>query len=309
MAKSPIVSIIIPVFNTGEDCLKLLECLLNSTYKNIEIICIDDGSKDDSYKVLSNFAKKYDKIIVKTQENAGPSAARNAGIKIATGEYISFIDSDDLVSADFIERLVKEYANDKTILASVGIHYNRLKRGKAHDDFINPSRARKENESLWEYILYLMRVDGRLYSAVTKMYRRKIVIDNQIEFDTTMDFAEDTKFVLDYIAAAQPNYPEDCEIRFICEPLYLYNYGTDTSTVAKSALKWKNWQRSYRELKEWSQKGTGKKIKVRRLAVLSRWKVSHALAVARANLSKSEKRKYANPVELFFASLLLKVRK
>ena len=309
MSKSPLVSVIVPVFNTGKDCLKLLECLLESTYKNLEIICIDDGSKDDSYKVLSDFAKKHSQIIVKTQKNAGPSAARNTGIELAKGDYISFIDSDDLVSADFIEKLVKESENKKTILASVGIHYNRLKRGKAHDDFTNPSRARKKSETLWEYILYLMRIDGRMYSAVTKIYRRDIVIEKKLKFDTTMDFAEDTKFVLDYVAAAQTHYPDDCEIHFIYEPLYLYNYGTDTSTVAKSALKWQNWKKSYQELKDWSKKGSGKKIGLRRKAVWSRWRVSHALAVARANMPRSEKRKYANPVELFFASLLLKVRK
>ena len=309
MSKSPLVSVIIPVFNTGKDCLRLLDCLLGANYKNLEIICIDDGSKDDSLKLLGDFAKKHSNVIVKTQDNAGPSAARNTGIKLAKGDYISFIDSDDLVSADFIEKLVKEYDNPKTILTSVGIHYNRLKRGKAHDDFVTPSRARRNNESLWEYILYLMRVDGRMYSAVTKMFRRDIIIDNKIEFDTSMDFAEDTKFVLDYVAAAQPQYAENCEIHFICEPLYLYNYGTDTSTVAKSALKWENWKKSYQELKKWSKKGNGKKIAIRRSAVLSRWRISHALAVARADMPKVQKRKYANPVELFFASLLLKVRK
>ena len=309
MSKSPLVSVIIPVFNTGNDCLKLLDCLLNSTYKNIEIICIDDGSKDDSYKVLSDFAKKHSQVTVKTQKNGGPSAARNTGIKLAKGDYISFIDSDDLVTEDFIERLVTEYEKEKVILASVAIHYNRLKRGKAHDDFTNPSRVRKKNESLWEYILYLMRVDGRMYGAVTKLFRRDIVEKNNLAFDTTMDFAEDTKFVLDYVAAAEPHYPKDCEIHFICDPLYLYNYGTDTSTVSKSALKWQNWKKSYEELQKWSKKGSGKKVGLRRKAVWSRWRVSHALAVARADMSGSEKRKYANPVELFFASLLLKVRK
>lgn len=309
MSKSPLVSVIVPVFNTGTDCLNLLNCLLDGTYKNLEIICIDDGSKDDSLKVLSEFAKKHRQVIVKTQKNAGPSAARNTGIKLAKGDLVSFIDSDDLVSGNFIEKLVTEYLNKKVILASVAIHYNRLKRGKAHDDFTNPSRARKKNETLWEYILYLMRVDGRMYSAVTKMYRRDILIKSGLEFDTTMDFAEDTKFVLDYVAAAQSYNSEADEIHFIYEPLYLYNYGTDTSTVAKSALKWQNWKKSYQELKKWSKKGSGKRITVRRGAVLTRWRVSHALAVARANMPRSEKRKYANPIELFFASLLLKVRK
>ena len=309
MSKSPLVSVIVPVFNTGKVCLKLLEQLLGGTYKNIEIICVDDGSKDDSLKILNDFTKKHDKVIVKTQKNAGPSAARNTGIKLAKGDFISFIDSDDLVSEDFIEKLLNEYLNDKVILACVALHYTRVKRGKAYDDFINPLRARKKNETLREYILYLMRKDGRLYGVITKLFRRDIVIKNNLQFDVTMDFAEDTKFVLDYVTAALPNYPEDCEIHFILEPLYFYNYGTETSTVAKSSLKWQNWKRSYQDLKDWSKKDAGKKVGLRRKAVWARWRVSHALAVARANMPRSEKRKYANPVELFFATMLLKVRK
>ena len=134
MSKSPLVSVIIPVFNTGNDCLKLLGCLLNSTHKNIEIICIDDGSKDDSYKVLSDFAKKHSQVTVKTQKNGGPSAARNTGIKLAKGDYISFIDSDDLVTEDFIERLGKfkfpeEYQNVDALGALLEILHN----GKANN--------------------------------------------------------------------------------------------------------------------------------------------------------------------------------
>ena len=78
--KTPLVSIIIPVYNTGESCIELLKCLYKSTYKNIEIICIDDGSTDDSYKVISDFIKNRKNIILKKQKNAGASAARNAGL-------------------------------------------------------------------------------------------------------------------------------------------------------------------------------------------------------------------------------------
>ncbi len=309
MSKTPLVSVIIPVFNTGKDCLKLLDRLLNSTYKNIEIICVDDGSSDDSYKELNNYAKKHSQVIVEKQKNQGVSAARNTGISLAKGKYISFIDSDDLVTTDFIEKLLKEFSGDNIILASVAIHYNRLKLGEAHDIFMTKVRQQKKNESLWEYILYVMRKDGRLYGVITKLFRRDIIVEKKLEFDTSMNFAEDTKFVLDYIAAAQAYYPENCKIRFVYEPLYLYNYGTETSTVAKSSLKWENWKKSYDDLKQWSKNGRGKKIAIRRRLVLMRWRISHALAVARSNISKSEKRKYANPVELFFASLLLKVRK
>ena len=309
MSKLPLVSIIIPVYNTGENCIKLLERLLESTYKNIEIICVDDGSKDDSYEKLSDFANKYDNIIIKKQKNGGPSAARNTGIELAKGDYISFIDSDDYVKQDFIEKLVNSYNDKSVIIASVALQYNRLAKGEIFNDFMKPVRERKKHENIVDYVLYLMRIDGRIYGAVTKMFKREIIMKNNLRFDEKADFAEDTRFVLDYIAAALPHHKKDGKITFIYEPLYIYNYGTETSTVAKSALKWKNWQSSYAHLKQWSKKNGGRRARHRRHIIKLRWRVSHALAVARANMPRKEKYKYINPVELFFATILLRFRK
>ena len=309
MSKLPLVSIIIPVFNTGENCINLLGRLLGGTYKNIEIICVDDGSKDDSYEKLREFAKGHDNVIVKKQKNGGPSAARNTGIALAKGDYISFIDSDDYVKQDFIEKLVDSFQDKSTMIASVALQYNRLAKGEMFNDFMTPVRERKKHENVVDYVLYLMRIDGRMYGAVTKLFRRDIIEKNNLRFDEEADFAEDTKFVLDYIAAALPHYKKDSKIVFIYEPLYVYNYGTETSTVAKSALKWKNWQDSYAHLKAWSKKYGGHKARHRRHVVRLRWRVSHALAVARATISRKEKLKYANPVELFFATILLRFRK
>lgn len=309
MSKLPLVSIIIPVFNTGSNCIKLLERLLESSYQNIEIICVDDGSTDDSFKQLQDFAKKHEKIVVKKQKNGGASSARNTGISLARGDFISFIDSDDYVKQDFIKKLVDSFQDKTTMIASVALQYNRLAKGEIFNDFMKPVRERKKHENVIDYVLYLMRIDGRMYGAVTKLFRRDIIEKNELRFDEKADFAEDTKFVLDYIAAALPYYKKDSKIVFIYEPLYVYNYGTETSTVAKSSLKWKNWQQSYAHLKAWSKKYGGHRARHRRHIIRLRWRISHALAVARANISRKEKLKYSNPVELFFATILLRFRK
>lgn len=309
MSKLPLVSIIIPVFNTGSNCIKLLERLLESSYQNIEIICVDDGSTDNSFKQLQDFAKKHEKIVVKKQKNGGASSARNTGISLARGDFISFIDSDDYVKQDFIKKLVDSFQDKTTMIASVALQYNRLAKGEIFNDFMKPVRERKKHENVIDYVLYLMRIDGRMYGAVTKLFRRDIIEKNELRFDEKADFAEDTKFVLDYIAAALPYYKKDSKIVFIYEPLYVYNYGTETSTVAKSALKWKNWQQSYAHLKAWSKKYGGHRARHRRHVIRLRWRISHALAVARANISRKEKLKYSNPVELFFATILLRFRK
>lgn len=99
------VSVIVPVFNTEEYLEKCLDSLTNQTLKDFEIICVNDGSTDNSLKILQEYAVKDDRIKIINQENKKQGAARNAGMRIATGEYIGFVDSDDWVDLDFYEKL------------------------------------------------------------------------------------------------------------------------------------------------------------------------------------------------------------
>ena len=101
----PKVSIIVPVYNTSEYLEKCLNSLIKQTLTDIEIICVNDGSTDKSLEILENYARNDQRIKIVTQENSGLSATRNNGIKIAQGEYIGFVDSDDYVDLDFYEKL------------------------------------------------------------------------------------------------------------------------------------------------------------------------------------------------------------
>lgn len=103
----PIVSIIVPVYNTEQYVAEALESLLNQTYKDIEIICINDGSTDNSLKIIEDFAKKDNRIKVFSQENKGLPATKNVGISLANGKYLNFVDSDDTISSNTIETSVK----------------------------------------------------------------------------------------------------------------------------------------------------------------------------------------------------------
>lgn len=100
-----LISVIIPVYNTAEYLPRCLESVLNNTYRNLEVICINDGSKDNSIEVLNAYAQKDSRIRVIDQENAGVSAARNRGLDEATGEYIAFVDSDDWIHRQYFETL------------------------------------------------------------------------------------------------------------------------------------------------------------------------------------------------------------
>lgn len=100
-----LISVIIPVYNVKEYLNKCIESVVNQTYKDLEIILIDDGSTDGSEIMCDNWQKKDPRIIIIHQENRGLSAARNSGIKRATGKYICFVDSDDFISNDYVEIL------------------------------------------------------------------------------------------------------------------------------------------------------------------------------------------------------------
>ncbi len=101
------ISIIIPVYNVSEYLPTCLDSVINQTYKNLEIICVNDGSPDNSAAILFEYAKKDSRIKVINQENRGLSGARNTGFEQATGEYVYFLDSDDYIHPQMLERLAK----------------------------------------------------------------------------------------------------------------------------------------------------------------------------------------------------------
>ena len=90
------VSVIIPIYNVEDYIEECLVSVLNQTLKEIEIICVDDGTKDSSMEIVERYAKEDDRIVIIHRENGGLSAARNTGLEAATGEYVYFLDSDDL---------------------------------------------------------------------------------------------------------------------------------------------------------------------------------------------------------------------
>ncbi|WP_195932063.1 glycosyltransferase [Turicibacter sanguinis] len=106
MKNEVMVSIIIPVYNVEKYLQECLESAINQTYKNIEIIAINDGSTDSSLAILEEYASKYGNLKIVNQENKGMSGARNAGLKVANGEYIYFLDSDDFIDLNMIEECV-----------------------------------------------------------------------------------------------------------------------------------------------------------------------------------------------------------
>ena len=105
--KDPKISVIVPIFNTAEYLQKCICSIQNQSYKNLEIILINDGSADNSLDICNKFAENDKRIIIVDKDNGGISSARNAGLDIASGDYIGFVDSDDYISQDMYRQLIK----------------------------------------------------------------------------------------------------------------------------------------------------------------------------------------------------------
>ena len=123
------ISVIVPVYNVEKYLDKCIESILNQTFKNLEIILLDDGSTDNSGKMCDEYAKKDSRIKVVHKENGGISDTRNKGIDVSTGEYIGFVDSDDYISEDMFEtmyNLSERYGADISVVSYYEIRKNKI---------------------------------------------------------------------------------------------------------------------------------------------------------------------------------------
>lgn len=118
---NPLISVIVPIYKVEKYLNRCIESIVNQTYSNLEIILVDDGSPDYCPQMCDDWAVKDNRIKVIHKENGGLSDARNAGMKIATGEYISFIDSDDYVSLDFFETLLSIMTNEQSDIVECSV--------------------------------------------------------------------------------------------------------------------------------------------------------------------------------------------
>ena len=172
----PKVSLIIPVYNVEKYLKNCLESAINQTFKNIEIILINDGSTDDSLSICKEYKKKDPRICLINQKNGGLSAARNSGIRVAKGKYLSFLDSDDTIELNMIEEVVSFCENENLDIAVYG-YTKQYENGKiiAKPDFgdkiINNDEARRMSISLKLSPM-----------ACNKMYKRNLFYENDIKF-------------------------------------------------------------------------------------------------------------------------------
>lgn len=197
-----LVSIIIPIYNSGNFLKKLLNNLVNQTYKNIEIILIDDGSEDNSLQICNEYQVNDKRIKVISQTNKGVSSARNKGLKIATGDYITFIDSDDDIDRNYIDVMVRNIEDDYLIKT-------------------NTKNAKKDVLVSSEQYLFDI-LSGKIPGVCWGYLFRKDLLKN-IKFDLNTSFMEDTIFLIQYLINTS-------NVKVLKEKLYYHEVNQDGLT-------------------------------------------------------------------------------
>ena len=199
------LSVIVPVYNTAPYLKQCFDSLLKQTYENIEFIIINDGSTDNSSEIIKEYAQKSPKFKVITQDNKGYSGARNSALEIASGDYIGFVDSDDYISPDMYEKMIKE-AEQNADIVSCGFYrvYQNNKQEDSNRLYVNLSKNGNYPELILDH--------GFVWNRI---YRTKMLRDNNITFPTDISFGEDTFFHRCALFAAK-------NVVYISEPLYFY---------------------------------------------------------------------------------------
>ncbi len=173
------ISVIVPVYNAEKFIDKCIRSIINQTYKDVELILVNDGSKDNSLKILQKYEKQYPKIIkVFSQTNKGVGAARNLGIKHVSGKYIFFLDSDDWIELDYLVKLYEDISKNDIVISGF----------KSYD--INGSLLFTENiqDNPWTKFKYC--------SIGGKMFLSSLILDNDILFKK-FKISEDAYFLLE----------------------------------------------------------------------------------------------------------------
>ncbi|RRA90387.1 glycosyltransferase family 2 protein [Paenimyroides viscosum] len=186
-----LVSVIVPVYNVEKYINDCIESILNQTYINFELIIINDGSTDNSEFVLKEFAVRDNRIKLLNINNSGVSYARNFGVKKATGEFICFVDSDDIVKPDYIKDLI-----DSADIVINGFIIEEVlnKCTKIVIPKIDCFKVDVQEAKILDNIPLLC-----LSSPISKLFKKSIIIENDLEFDENINIGEDYVFVLNYL--------------------------------------------------------------------------------------------------------------
>lgn len=212
----PEISVIVPIYNSEKYLKKCLDCLINQTLKNIEIILVDDGSPDNSFEIYEEYAKKDNRIIVIKQSNQKQGAARNRGVEIANGEYIGFVDCDDFVDLNFFEIMLKTAKKHSADMAMASVI--KVSREKTKYKW----KIKQEEVFHCDYDKFVKAHQNKNAAPYNKIYKKSFIEKYHIKFPEGV-FYEDGPFSVKAVHYAN---------KFVTTPFVNYYYlKNPTSTV------------------------------------------------------------------------------
>ena len=220
----PLVSIILPVYNAQSHIARCLDSICAQTWKDLEIIVLNDGSKDQSLPVCQEYRSRDQRILLVDKANSGVSDTRNLGLKLASGEYVQFVDSDDYIDPDFTQNLVtaaqKHHADlviaPYKMVIPAGASKPEQVLEKIQEDLGVMSVARPPEvreygflpQGVYDKDTFARRLMDKpasyFYSVLwNKLYRRDLLVEHDIQFTSEMRWAEDLVFNMQYIQYAE----------------------------------------------------------------------------------------------------------
>ena len=214
------ISVIVPVYNVETYLERCVESILHQTYTNFELILINDGSTDSSGQICDDLADQYENIKVYHIENAGVSNARNIGIQLATGVWITFVDSDDFVTKDYLATLASAVEGGNVGFVIAPLHH--IKNGIVTD--LPPYSGRKELWSTEETMKELLMTTKTSFFPVAKLFKRDLLVDEK--FNTDYHLAEDALFLTELLLKTR------CSSVFIDKPIYYYDHREGSATTS-----------------------------------------------------------------------------
>jgi len=222
MRKEPILSVIVPIYNVEQYLAECLDSLISQTEKNIEILCIDDGSTDKSKSIVETYISRYNNIKLICQPNRGLSAARNTGIYNAKGTYIAFIDPDDTVSENMYQKMLTVANTYQLDLVMCGF------KTIPDNNIIYPNFPANRVCSTLDFIKYNKKIHEKndLCFSWRFLLRKEWVFNKQIFFNEKIRYAEDMPYNLKALVSTTKVY-------LIKEALYYYRVN-NTNSIMRS---------------------------------------------------------------------------
>lgn len=237
---TPLISVIVPVHNLEKYLVRCIESIIGQTYKNLEIILIDDGSTDTSGQIIDEFKKKDNRIKVIHKENGGESNARNTGLRMATGEYIAFCDCDDWMDLDMYETLAWELIQENIDMVASGWYKETDSSSQEIRNALPVDSRVFGREELLKYLYMRDSYRGFAYMW-DKLYKREILKDkdgNWILFHEDLRLGGDVL----YLAEVALNVKR---AKYVDRAFYHYYQRDESGCHTKDVTKLREWLKAY----------------------------------------------------------------